>query len=87
MKRRTKKQRQQWWDNLTVEQKAEQVKKWQGESCEKTKALEYNSEFPWLTEGVNGQNKKQWLAAICRKNPWLQPIDILETGNHLLPMG
>lgn len=33
---------------------------------------DYNKDYPWLIEGVNDNNRKQWLAMIHRKNPWLK---------------
>lgn len=30
-----------------------------------------NPKIPWYREGVNPNNKKQWLSAVLRQNPWL----------------
>lgn len=74
---KTKAQRQQWWNNLTFDEKETQIIKWQ---CQKEKRrkinpvpeLKCNPKYPWMTEGVNGKNRKKWLAMIKKKNPWLK---------------
>jgi len=74
---KSKKQRQQWWNRLTSEQKAEHIKNRQARTAEKRKLnppkeLEFNPEYPWLTEGVNDKNRERWLAMIQKENPWLK---------------
>lgn len=39
---------------------------------EPPRALKFDPKYPWATEGVNSKNKKQWLAMIHKKNPWLK---------------
>ena len=74
---KSKKQRQQWWNSLTSEQQGEQIEKWQAQKAERrkiipNKILKYNPTYPWLTEGVNPENKDKWLKMIYKKNPWLK---------------
>lgn len=76
---KTKKQRQQWWKDLTPEQQGEyiekkQVQKAERRSHEPPRVLKFNPKYPWRTEGVNSKNKKQWLAMIYKKNPWLKQV-------------
>ena len=76
-KSKTKKQRQQWWNNLTPDEKEAQIIKWQAQKAKRReinplKELEYDPKYPWLTEGVNEKNKAQWWAMILKKNPWLK---------------
>jgi len=76
-KTKTKAERQQWWNNLTPNEKEIQIKKWQAQKAKKRKfhplpELEYNPKYPWLTEGVNDSNRAQWWAIIKKKNPWLK---------------
>ena len=75
--RTTKKERQEWWRNLTPEQQSEYIEKKQAEKAkrrenEPERALRYNPEYPWLTEGVNDSNREQWQEMIAKKNPWLK---------------
>lgn len=74
---KSKKERKEWWRNLTPDQREEQIKKWQIQKAEMRKSLpervlKYNPEYPWMTEGVNDGNREQWLAMIHEKNPWLK---------------
>ena len=74
---KTKKQRQQWWRDLTSEQQGEYIEKQQAKkakwrSHEPPRVLKYSSKYPWRTEGVNDKNRAQWLAVIHKKNPWLK---------------
>ncbi len=74
---KSKKERQEWWRNLTPDQQAVQVEKWQAEKAERRKneperVLKYNPKYPWMTEGVNADNRDKWLALIHKKNPWLK---------------
>ncbi len=74
---KTKKERQEWWRNLTPEQQATQVEKWQAKKAkrrenEPERVLKYNPKYPWMTEGVNADNREQWLAMVHKKNPWLK---------------
>ena len=76
-KTKTKKQRQQWWNSLTPDEKDVQIKKWQVQKAKRRKIkpvqeLKYNPKYPWMTEGVNPKNRKNWLAMIKKKNPWLK---------------
>ena len=76
-KAKTKKKRQQWWNNLTPEQQDQQIEKWQAQKAKvrkllPDKILEYNPEYPWMTEGVNDTNRAEWWAMINKKNPWLK---------------
>ena len=32
-----------------------------------------NPKIPWYKEGINPTNKKQWLSAVYKKNPWMKP--------------
>ena len=74
---KTKKERRKWWRNLTPDQQASQIEKWQAIKAKKRKyqpkrVLRYNPEYPWMTEGVNEGNRKQWQKMIAKKNPWLK---------------
>ena len=74
---KTKKERQKWWRNLTFDQQAKQIEKWQAQKAERReneppRLLKYNLAYPWLTEGVNESNRADWLAMIKKKNPWLK---------------
>jgi len=74
---RTKKERQEWWRNLTSDQQAAQIGKWQAQKAkrresEPERVLRYNPKYPWMTGGVNDSNREQWLATIHKKNPWLK---------------
>jgi len=116
---KTKKQRQQWWNDLTPEQQAEQIEKWQAQKADKRRngsiqkmarvkekfdcgdcfhrwtrscvdmmpnGCEYwfnptsklrplrrhNAKYPWVTDGVNDENRVDWRAVINKKNPWLK---------------
>ena len=76
-KNKTKKQCQQWWKDLTLKQRGEYIEKKQAQKAERRKLeppriLKYSSKYPWRTKGVNSKNKKQWLAMIHKKNPWLK---------------
>ena len=80
------KQRQQWWNGLTSEQQADHIKKRQAQKAEARKLnppkeLEFNPEYPWLTEGVNDTNRKKWSAMIKKKNPWLSAVLIQNIGD------
>ena len=73
---KTKKERQEWWRNLTLEQQSEYIRSRQARKAEERqdqpeRALKYNPKYPWLTEGVNESNRDDWLAMIHKKNPWL----------------
>ncbi len=74
---KSKKERQEWWRNLTPEQREAQIEKWQAQKAERRKdepkrILKYNPAYPWLTEGVNDSNREQWQKMIAKKNPWLK---------------
>lgn len=74
---KTKKQRQQWWSNLTWTERDEYIKSRQAKRTKQRKDRPlrpkiFNPEYPWLTEGVNEGNREQWLAIIHKKNPWLK---------------
>ena len=76
MMSKSKKQRQQWWNRLTSEQQEEYINNRQARTAEKRKLnppkeLEFNPEYPWLTEGVNDKNRERWLAMIHKENTWL----------------
>ena len=73
----TKKERQEWWRNLTSEQQQEYIEKKQAQKAkrrenEPERVLRYNPKYPWLTDGVNESNRADWLAMIHKKNPWLK---------------
>ena len=75
--KKSKRQRQQWWRSLTLEQQDEYIRRKQARKAEERKnsspkKLKVNPKCPWLTEGVNKTNRKQWLAMIKRENPWLK---------------
>ncbi len=44
-----------------------------------------NPKIPWYREGVNPNNKKQWLNAVHKKNPWLKDPEplLFEDQAHL----
>ena len=74
---KTKKERRKWWRNLTPEQREAQIEKWQAQKAERReneppRVLKYNPKYPWMTEGVNADNRDKWLAMIHKKNPWLK---------------
>ncbi len=74
---KSKKERREWWRNLTPEQQAAQIEKWQAKKAERRenepeRVLKYNPKYPWMTEGVNADNRDKWLAMIHKKNPWLK---------------
>ena len=74
---RTKKQRQQWWNSLSLDEQQEYIERRQAKKTEKRKneperVLKYIFKYPWTIEGVNADNKEQWLAIIHKKNPWLK---------------
>lgn len=74
---KSKKERQEWWRNLTPDQQQEYIEKKQAQKAERRKneperVLKYNSKYPWMTEGVNESNRADWLAMIAKKNPWLK---------------
>lgn len=80
-RKKSKKQRKQWWNRLTLEQQAEYIEKRQAQKAEERKnsppkELKFNPKCPWLTEGINDTNREQWLARIEKKNPWLK-VDML----------
>ena len=73
MRKPTKKQRQEWWKSLSPAQKEAYIEKRQEIKTlnrKKQTPIEYNKNYPWMTEGVNSSNKAQWLAMIMKKNPW-----------------
>ena len=72
-KRKTKKQRQAWWNSLTKEEKRLQIAKWKAKKdaeVKPEKKLEYDPKYPWVTEGVNEENREQWQQTILNQNPW-----------------
>ena len=59
-------------ENLT-----EQYEDWESGKAERRenepeRALKYNPKYPWMTEGVNADNRDKWRAMIHKKNPWLK---------------
>ena len=73
---KTKKERQEWWRNLTFDEQQAYIEKKQAQKAERRKIYpikeaEYNPKYPWSTEGVNDTNREQWRAMIDKKNPWL----------------
>ncbi len=70
---RTKEERQAWWRGLTFDEKDTHIRRWQGqrERRRRPKVKRFDPKYPWATEGVNRQNKEQWMDLIIRKNPWL----------------
>ena len=54
---------------LENEEQSQKAERRQGRPV---KELEYNPDYPWLTEGVNDSNRDEWLAMIHKKNPWLK---------------
>ena len=77
MKNKTKRQRQQWWKSLTLEQQSQQIEKWWAQKAIKRENMPLMAQdvvpgYPWLTESVNDTNKAQWMAMVLRKNPWLK---------------
>ena len=76
-KYKTKKQRQQWWKALSLDEQQEYIERRQAKKAKQRKnkplrVLRYNPEYPWMTEGVNESNRDDWLAMIHKKNPWLK---------------
>ena len=76
-KQETKKQRQQWWKLLSLDEQQAYIEKRQSKKAKRRKnqperVLKYNPEYPWLTEGVNDKNREQWQEMIAKKNPWLK---------------
>jgi len=76
-KKKTKAQRQEWWKNLTEEERTEYIERRQAKKAEQRAkrppvVLKYNPKYPWITEGVNKGNRERWLAMIHKKNPWLK---------------
>ncbi|KKL24345.1 hypothetical protein LCGC14_2416240 [marine sediment metagenome] len=74
---KTKKERQEWWKNLTEQERTEYIEHRQAKKAEHRRkhpwpALKYNPKYPWSTGGVNKGNRERWLAMIHRKNPWLK---------------
>ena len=74
---KTKKQRQQWWKSLSLDEQQEYIERRQAKKAKQRKMrperlLKYNPAYPWLTEGVNKSNRDDWLVMIHKKNPWLK---------------
>ena len=74
---KTKKQRRQWWNSLSLDEQQEYIERRQAKKAKQRKnkpprVLRYNPEYPWMTEGVNESNRANWLAMIHKKNPWLK---------------
>lgn len=74
---KTKKQRRQWWNSLSLDEQQKYIERRQAKKAKQRKMypkppLRYNPEYPWMTEGVNADNKEQWLAMIHKKNSWLK---------------
>lgn len=79
---KTKKQRQQWWKSLTLDEQQEYIEKRQASKAKyrknnpkqsKKDDYRYPSKiYPWLIEGVNDSNREQWQKMIAKKNPWLK---------------
>ena len=67
----SKSNQKQWWNSLSLKQQLSQISKWQAKRHRKTKVLRFDPKYPWCTEGVNKDNKEQWLEMIFGKNPWL----------------
>ena len=64
-----KTQFKQWYLNENPEPKIIKVPE-----KKKTK-LQFDPKYPWATQGVNKDNKQQWLAMIYKKNPWLRDFE------------
>lgn len=73
----SKKDRQDWWNSLTLEQQGTYIINRQNRKAEQRKdrplrELRYNPKYPWITEGVNASNRAAWLTMIFKKNQWLK---------------
>jgi hypothetical protein len=76
---KTKKQRQEWWYSLTPEQQNEYITKRQAQTelrrSKKDRTIDPKraKKYPWLIDGVNKENRTQWVNMVLSKNPWLRP--------------
>ncbi len=69
--KKTKKQRQQWWANLTDSQKEAYIKKKQAQKAEERRENPVKRElYPVITQ----ENKAEYLERIYKKNPWLKEL-------------
>lgn len=79
MRKRTKKQRQKWWRNLSDEERDAYIK-----SVQKRKEINKQNQPPRESAviEVTPETKNAWLQKIYRKNPWLNK-DSDEQGNKI----
>ena len=75
-RRRTKAERQAWWNGLSPQEQQEYIERKQARKTawrEKHPKEEpaYNPKYPWATNGIDDSNRAAWQKVILKKNPWL----------------
>ena len=77
-KRKTKQERQEWWNSLSDEEREKQIAKWQKRKERRrrnrpAKPQKISRKYPWTNPGVfvDDSNREQWRRVILAKNPWL----------------
>jgi len=68
MYKKTKKEKQEWWNNLTPIEQEEYIKKKQTQKAEERQKHPVKIK---QSPEINASNKKEWLKKIVKKNPWL----------------
>jgi hypothetical protein len=72
VKKKSKKQRQKWWRNLSLADKEAFIAKKQAQKAKRRRNHLYTREVEGFEKtGVNPDNVEEWRKLIAAKNPWL----------------